>query len=352
MSHSVTTRQVTAAITWMGLAVLGYLLYLVIAPFLVPLAWGCVIAVLTYPAYARLAARIGPGRAAGISTLAAALVLIGPAIALTNAFAREMVDIAQSLQATFNNAQGSSVELIWARVIERVPYASTIDIGSIGPDVLQKTATFLMGRSGALITNVAVFFVDLALALFATFFMLRDADAIMRAVRRLIPMEPEAREAFITRTGDLIAAGVTSSVIVAGLQGLLGGVAFAIVGLSGPVFWGVVMGLACLLPLGAAIIWVPASIYLAVAGAYTKALILFGLGVGVVSMADNVVRPLLLSGRVQMNGLVVFISLLGGLNVFGLLGIVMGPIVVVTAMSLVTSYVELVPHKPAPKSQT
>lgn len=348
MSRPVDARQFSTAITWLGLALLAWLLYLVVRPFLVPLGWACVLAVLLYPVHTRLASRFGAGRAASISTIVAAAVLIVPAIVLTNAFAREMVDIAQSIRATFSGTGTSNIEQIWTRVIDYVPYAARIDIGSVSADVLQRTATFLMSQSGSILTNVAVFFVDLVLALFATFFLLRDADAIMRAIRRLIPMPPDTREAFIVRTGDLIAAGVTSSVIVASLQGLLGGVAFALVGLSGPVFWGVVMGFACLLPLGAAVVWLPASIMLAVSGAYTKALILFGLGVGLVSLVDNIVRPLLLSERVQMNGLVIFISLLGGLNVFGLLGIVLGPIVVVTAMALVASYVESVPGDPLP----
>ena len=343
MTTPFNTGQLSAAIAWAGLALVVYLLYLVVEPFLVPLGWACVIAVLIYPAHARLAARFGPTRAATLYTLVAAVVLIVPAIALTNAFAREMVDIAQSLQTTFSGSGTSSLDQVWKQVLARVPYASRIDLERIGADALQKTATFLMAQSGSILTNIAVFFVDLALALFATFFLLRDSTAIMRAVRRLIPMSPTAREAFITRTADLIAAGVTSSAIVATLQGFLGGIAFAIVGLSAAVFWGVVMGFACLLPFGAAIVWLPASIFLAISGSYTKALILFGLGAGVVSMVDNIVRPLLLSGRVNMNGLVVFVSLLGGLNVFGLLGIVLGPLVVVTAISLVSSYVESVP---------
>ena len=117
-------------------------------------------------------------------------------------------------------------------------------------------------------------------------------------------MSIEAREAFITRTADLIAAGVTSSVIVAGLQGLLGGLAFAVLGLSAPVFWGVVMGLACLLPFGAA----SSGCRLQSSwptGSMTRGLVLIGLGAGVVGLVDNIVRPLLLSGRVQMNGLVI-----------------------------------------------
>lgn len=348
MNRPTDSGQFSAALTWVSIAFIGYLLYLVVSPFLVPLGWACVLAVLIYPAHAKVAARIGATRAAALSTLVAALVLIVPAIAVTNAFAREMVEIAQWLQATFKGAGTSGLEQQWRQLVARIPYASRIDIGSVGADALQNAATFLMAQSGSILTNIAVFFVDLVLALFATFFLLRDADAIMRAVRRLIPMAPAAREAFITRTADLIAAGVTSSVVVASLQGLLGGIAFAIVGLSAAVFWGVVMALACLLPFGAAIVWLPAAIFLAATGAYTKALILFGLGAGVVSMVDNIVRPLLLSGKVDMNGLVVFISLLGGLNVFGLLGIVLGPLVVVTAISLVQSYVDTVPDDSLP----
>ncbi len=207
-----------------------------------------------------------------------------------------------------------------------------------------------MSQSGSILANFAVFFLDLALALFATFFLLRDGDAIMHAVRRLLPMSPADRETFITRTGDLIAAGVTSSVIVASLQGLLGGLAFAVLGLSAPVFWGVVMAFACLLPFGAGIVWLPAAIFLALSGSMTKALVLVGLGIGVISTVDNVVRPLLLSGRAHMNGLVIFVSLLGGLRVFGLLGIVLGPIVVVTAISLVSSYVNSSPPSRPPRN--
>jgi predicted PurR-regulated permease PerM len=330
----------STAITWASLLLVMYLLVLVLQPFLIPLGWACVLSVLIYPAFARLSRRVGPGRAAGISTIASAVVLIVPAIVLTKTFVTEMVGIAQSLQASFANGQPSSIESVWQGLIARIPFAARLDLGSVALDALRQAATFLTSQSGALLANIAVFVIDLLLALFATFFLLRDSDAIMHAVRRLLPMSIEAREAFITRTADLIAAGVTSSVIVAGLQGLLGGLAFAVLGLSAPVFWGVVMGLACLLPFGAGIVWLPTAIFLMATGSMTRGLVLIGLGAGVVGLVDNIVRPLLLSGRVQMNGLVIFVSLLGGLNVFGLLGIVLGPLVVVTAISLVTAYVE------------
>jgi len=334
----------STALTWVGLTLLAYLVFLVVQPFLIPLGWACVIAVMLYPVFASLAVKLGRGRAAAVATLAASLVLIAPAIALTNAFASEMVSIAQTLQDAFSAGGSSPFNRMWMGVVERIPLAARIDVSAVGSSALRSTAAFLMSQSGAIVTNVAVFFVDLVLALFATFFLLRDGDAIMHGVRRLLPMAPNTREVFIQRTADLIAAGVTSSVIVASLQGALGGVAFALLGLAAPVFWGVVMALACLLPFGAGVVWLPAAIYLIATGSVTKGVVLIAVGAGLVGMVDNVLRPLLLSERVHMNGLVIFVSLLGGLNVFGLLGIVLGPIVVVTALALVQSYVSTVPN--------
>src|SRR5204863_8811535 len=105
------------------------------------------------------------------------------------------------------------------------------------------------------------------------------------------------------------------------------------------VFWGVVMSICCLLPFGAWIVWLPAAIVLAAGGAVGRAIILVALGLGVVSGADNVLRPWLLSGRVHLNGLVILLGLLGGIGVFGMLGIVLGPVVVATALGLLEGYV-------------
>jgi predicted PurR-regulated permease PerM len=125
---------------------------------------------------------------------------------------------------------------------------------------------------------------------------------------------------------------------VAAVQGALGGTAFALLGIDAPVFWGVVMAFFCILPLGAWVIWLPAALWLIATGAMLKGLILVGVGVGIVSLADNFLRPALLSERAQMNGLIIFISLLGGMSVFGLLGVVLGPILVATAAGLVEAY--------------
>jgi predicted PurR-regulated permease PerM len=102
----------------------------------------------------------------------------------------------------------------------------------------------------------------------------------------------------------------------------------------------VVIAICCLLPFGAWVIWLPASIVLAASGALVRGIVLAALGLGVVSMADNVLRPMLLSGRANLNGLVIFLSLLGGIGVFGMLGVVLGPVLVVTALGLLEGYVD------------
>jgi len=146
----------------------------------------------------------------------------------------------------------------------------------------------------------------------------------MQAIRKALPLDEQLRERVIEQTGDLVSASLVSAGVVAAVQGLLGGLAFAVLGIGAPLFWGVVMAFLCLLPFGAWVVWLPAAVMLAASGDWVRGLILAGFGVAVVSAVDNFLRPALLSGRSGMNGLLVFISLLGGLSVFGSLGLVVG----------------------------
>jgi|SRR5215467_3045716 len=339
MSEFRNANPVSRVLMWLSLAVLLWLVYLVLRPFLIPLGWACVLASVSYPIYEYFARRCKPSMAATLTTAAVTLVVIVPGVLVTTAFVRETFELAARLQTAFADGRLDWVDKSWESLQQSIPYAANIDIQTITTEGLKQTATYLMASSSSIFQNVVGFIVDLVLALFATFFVLRDADAIMRAVRRLLPMEADARERLISRTRDLVAAGVLSSVVVAVLQGVLGGISLAIVGISAPVFWGVVTAFACLLPFGAWVVWLPAAVILAAGGDFVRAIVLIVLGLTVVSMADNIVRPALLSGRAHMNGLVIFVGLLGGLSVFGLLGLVLGPVLVVTALGLLDGHV-------------
>jgi len=339
MSEFRNANPVSRVLMWLSLAVLLWLVYLVLRPFLIPLGWACVLASVSYPIYLRFARRWKPSMAASVTTAAVTLVVIVPGVLVATAFVRETFELAGRLQTAFSDGRLDWVDKSWTSLQESIPAAANIDLQTIATEGLKQSATYLMASSGSIFQNVGTFIIDLVLALFATFFFLRDADVIMRAVRRLLPMEADAREHLISRTRDLIAAGVMSSVVVAVLQGILGGISLAIVGISAPVFWGVVTAFACLLPFGAWVVWVPAAVILAAGGDVVRAIVLVVLGLAVVSMADNVVRPMLLSGRAHMNGLVTFVGLLGGLSVFGLLGLVIGPVLLVTALGLLDGHV-------------
>jgi predicted PurR-regulated permease PerM len=187
--------------------------------------------------------------------------------------------------------------------------------------------------------NIARFLFDLAVLLLAMFYLFRDGESVLVMLRNSLPFEKEPRDRILQEARDLIYASVNSSLVAAAVNGLVGGIAFAVVGIGAAVFWGVVMAFCSLLPLmGSAIIWAPAAILLMVQGRVGSGILVLLLCAGVVGLVDNLVRPWLISGRAQLNGLVVFISVLGGIGVFGLLGVVLGPIVMATAASVLDLY--------------
>src|SRR5262245_58611863 len=144
-------------------------------------------------------------------------------------------------------------------------------------------------------------------------------------------------------------ACVTATVGISVIQGLLGGAAFALLGIKGAAVWGLVMGILSLLPLvGATLVWLPAALWLALSGSMTKGIVLLAVGAGIMGNVDNVVRPLLLSGKARMNTLVLLVSLLGGVSAFGFIGIVLGPLVAAIATAVFESYLEPPPAEPPP----
>jgi predicted PurR-regulated permease PerM len=340
MTPSHETDPIGAALAWGGLAVLTYVVYLVIAPFLTPLGWAAVLAIVFYPAHARLERVFGRRWAAAVSTLAVTLIIVVPTFLVMTAFVREALDAAGNVKHAFTEGRLAWLQRAWEGLEARVPAASRVDVAGLAVDAVQRIASFAVEQSGSLLRGAAATVFDLIIALFATFFLLRDAPSIMRVIRRLLPLRSDLRESLIVRTRELVSVSVVSSVSVAAVQGLLGGLVFALVGIGAPVFWGVIMGFFCLLPFGAWVIWLPAAIVLAASGEMVRALVLAALGAAIVSAADNILRPMLLSGRGNMNGLVILVSLLGGIAVFGMLGIVLGPLVVVTALGLLSAYVD------------
>jgi predicted PurR-regulated permease PerM len=342
MADRSTGVHLTTALFYGAVILLAYLLFRVLEPFLVPLGWAGVLVVVFYPLHKRVEGKMGPNAAASVSTLGVTLILILPVLLLMVLFVHEGLDAARGIQAAMTGGQLSPIERIWQWMQAHSPVPESGDSNANLSAIVQRYAAqaagLLASKLGAVLRNAALFVFELFVTLFALFYFFRDADSLMKGLRRLLPFDPPQRERMLNEARELINASVTASLIIAAVQGLLGGIAFAIVGLHTPVFWGVVMAFCSLLPVvGSTIVWGPAAIWLLATGHAGRAAILAIICAGLVGTADNFLRPMLVSGRSRLNGLWVFISAFGGIAVFGMLGLVLGPIVVATAASLLES---------------
>jgi predicted PurR-regulated permease PerM len=224
---------------------------------------------------------------------------------------------------------------LWDRVRALSPLQLPADPTALVVDAATRVASFVAPRAGGVLRDVAQFLFSLTVMLFALFFLLRDGAGIVSTIRRLLPFDDSRRDRLITQTRDLILASVGAGLAVAAVQGFIGGATYAALGVPAPVLWGVVTAFCALLPVvGATIVWLPVALYLFFSGEPTRAVIMVVVGVFGIGLVDNILRPFMMSGRSEANGLVMFIGLLGGVAAFGFIGLVLGPIVLVAAGTL------------------
>jgi predicted PurR-regulated permease PerM len=341
-SMDATTGRLTTVLSYGVLLLLIYLVFRIYEPFLGALGWAAILVIFFYPMHRRLAKRLSSIRASVISTLAVTILLIAPAILVTTLFVRQAVSISRGVQHSIVEQHAPLIAKSWAWIAHHVPGMDpNANIFETLEQGIEKEAGFLAERLGTILKNIAAFVFDLFVMIFAMFYFFRDAEKILRAVRSILPFEAEHRDTMMTQAGELISASVTTSLLVAAIQGALGGLGFVIVGLPAPVFWGVVMAFFSLVPVvGSGLIFVPASLWLGFSGHWGRAVLLLAICAGVSTVVDNVLRPLLLGGRTELSGLVIFISVVGGVSLFGMLGLVLGPILVAMAAGVLSVYIE------------
>jgi predicted PurR-regulated permease PerM len=333
-------------IYYVGVLLVGYLAFQVVEPFLVPLGWAGVLAVCVYPIYARGVRRFGRSRAAVWTTALVLVLLVLPVWLVVSALVNEGASAAAAVQSIASMPLPQSMVNAWNWLQSHVPLLAGTQLMTVVSAAAQKLVGALAGASGSILGGLALVILDLFITLFALFFFLRDGEAIANRIRSVLPFGEDQRERVLRQVGDLIYASVIAGLAVAAVQGLLGGLAFWVLGLHAPVVWGTIMGFFSLVPvLGAWVIWFPVAIWLMATGEVTRGLILTAIGAGLVSTADNILRPMLLSGRSSMNGLVTFIALLGGVAAFGFIGLIFGPVVIAVAMALVDAYLR--PSEPS-----
>ncbi len=337
-----TSDQVTTVLSYGALVLLGFLMFEITAPFLVPLAWSAVLAIFFFPLHKRLRKKLKPTSAATVSTLAVTVLLIVPALVVLFYTTKQAIDAGAKAQVALQDPNQAvpekTIEWLKSQLPESVQDTDLTDPVKRGAE---RVATFLAGKVGGLVKNLFTFFLDLFVLLFALFFMFRDGDDVVRAVKHLLPFDPTIQDAMLNESRELIFASVAVGLLVAAIQGALGGLAFTLAGIGTAIFWAVVMAFFSLVPvIGSALVWVPAALWLAFTGHIGKGLLVAAICGIVAGLADNIVRPLLLRNRTHLNELLLFISVLGGIQVFGLLGLVAGPTIVAAAMGVFRVYMQ------------
>lgn len=335
-----TTGNVTRLNTrWLALvaatAIVLYLCWLMLEPFVDVLLWGAVLAFVAGPVNRRLRGRgYSEAVSAMITTALVVLVILIPLTFVTAAVVRQGAEAADGLHA-------GVVKLLdpqsgWFQKVDkyldldplRDPKVLAAKLGTIGGVVASRSLGLIGGVLGGI---VQVFFV-----LFTLYYLLRDSERIMPAVRKALPLSDDQAGTIFGRTSDVISASVNGVLLIAAAQGFLGFVAFLILGLPSALLWGVVMFLLSTIPMaGAAIVWAPAAIYLAATGHWGKAIFLTAWGTILIGLVDNVLRPKLVGQRAKLHELIIFFAVLGGLQVFGVLGLFVGPVVAAIALALV-----------------
>lgn len=308
----------------------------VVLPFFGAILWGVVAAILFEPLNRFMVVRNPTRRnsAAAATLLAVIAIVIIPAVVIGTLLVEEAI-------ITYNSLQTQQIDLgrIFRDLKSGLPgpvedWLDRMGFGNI--QAIQDKASAVLSSGLRVAATQAVnvgqgafnFFISLSIMLYLTFFLLRDGRELNRKIGHHIPLRPETRRDLFEKFATVIRATIKGSIVVAIVQGLIGGVVFWILGIQAALLWGVVMGFMSLIPaIGTGVIWVPVAIYLFATGQVWQGAVLVGCGIFVIGMVDNVLRPILVGKDTRMPDYVVLISTLGGLSVMGIHGFVTGPVI-------------------------
>ena len=333
------------------LALILYTAFLILSPFLAAITWAAILAILVHPFYAWLL-----GRLRGRATIAAivvvvliTLLVIAPGFEIAWFLSDDAAALVKSVGALLDD-DGKQKWLVqpcvqkllgWWNMVSFQLMDFRIDWKEMLVQGVQVSSAFLVGQVKGIAQNVLMFTVNFVVVLFTLFFMLRDGADFLRKIQHLLPMDREHQQRLLKNIVDAILAVVQGSLVVAMVQGLLAGLAYWVVGVPFSVLWGVITGFFALLPIGgSALVSVPVSIYLFLQGETLRGIGLLIWSLGVVGMVDNILKPLLIGNRLGLPVLFLFFGILGGLALFGAVGIILGPALFALLRVLLDLYAE------------
>lgn len=308
----------------------------ILIPFYGVVFWATVLAIVFAPVNRRLCERLSRNETlAALLTLATILVVVILPLAIVGSLlVREGITVYERVQSGDVDYAGYLDQMFRAlppwitSMLDNYGLGSLEEARSRLSAGIRQAAQFIATHALGFGQNAFDFVMSFFLMLYVLFFLLRDGTALARRIRTAVPLDEALKRRLFSNFATVIRATIKGSVVVAVLQGALGGLVFWALGIHAAVLWAVLMAFLSLLPaIGTALVWVPVAVYFLLTGTAWKGLVLIGFGVLVIGLVDNVVRPLLVGKDTRMPDYLVLLSTLGGLAVFGINGFVIGPVI-------------------------
>ena len=308
----------------------------VLWPYYGAVFWGSVLAILFNALFIRLLRKMPQKRTlAAFVTLSIILVLVILPVGLISALltqeAANMYQRVQSGDLSFTRYFQQIYSALPSWVSQILDRSGLDNLGLIQERItssLTQGSQFIATQALSIGQNAFDFFVSFFIMLYLLFFFLRDGGALSRRIKEAIPLEAEIKRQLFSKFTTVIRATVKGNIVVAVVQGALGGLILWFLGIHAPILWGTLMAFLSLLPaVGAAIVWIPVAIYFLATGAIWQGVLLIAFGVLVIGLVDNILRPVLVGKDTKMPDYVVLVSTIGGMSLFGLNGFVIGPVI-------------------------
>ena len=333
------------------LLLLGLLVW-IFTPFLTPIFWAIILTHVTYPLYRRVATAVAGRRepAAWLMTLGVTLLAVVPALYVILVGVQEGIE---AYERATEWIKGGGLQEVGV-AISQLPAVGTLGQELIGRYIVshgqfetalleggKAMSSFLAAQGAGLVKNALLFATDFLVMLFTLFFLFRDGDTLYRRFYRAIPLEDDHKTKIFERLDRTITAVVRGTMLTAVAQGVVAGIAYWLLGIPFAIFWGALTALVALLPVGGtSFVWGPIMVYLIGSGFLWKGLILLAVGLGLVGFMDNLLYPLLVGAGAKLPVLFLFFASLGGMVLFGFLGLFLGPILLAVVYEAFKIYEE------------
>ncbi len=340
------TERLSTIIYLAIVLLLFYLFYKILNPFLITIAWAMVLSITFYPLYNLFMKFLKRPWAASLLTLIAIMItMFGPFSFIVRSLTGEITGVYSAIEEkgleSIANIQSYPQLQELLQKLSSYNMLEGFNLQESLVATLKSVGGYIVKHISDIFANVFVLALNFIIMCLTIYYFLKDGETLTEYLKKLLPFSEEQKHKLVERVKETVVAAVYGQIAVGLAQGMLGGLAFWILGLPSSVFWGTVMAITSLVPLfGTFLVWGPAAFILILSGSLGKGIGLMLFGALIISSVDSVLKPLIIGGKAKLHTLLVFFSVLGGIKFLGFLGFILGPLIAALCLSLFEIYTE------------